>query len=176
MRARYQRLKANPAAFKIRVEQSRERTRKWRSEHREQYNAQARGYYKRAFQNDRERLRQNARRYYARKRMDPVRYAHFLAVCREWAKKHPEKKKLINKKWKRTHPLQAAERLRHDNKRRRARRMAARGSHTQSQWMDRVHFYGWRCVYCGKKLHHSTLTKDHRRESRLRRVRSCGAQ
>jgi 5-methylcytosine-specific restriction endonuclease McrA len=45
---------------------------------------------------------------------------------------------------------------------RKARLRGAQGSHTFKQWMARVEFYGWHCLYCDKLLTRTTLTKDHR--------------
>jgi hypothetical protein len=41
------------------------------------------------------------------------------------------------------------------------RRNKVRGSHTAEQWLSRVSYYGWRCVWCKKPLNDLTLTKDH---------------
>ena len=46
-------------------------------------------------------------------------------------------------------------------KRREAREANADGFHTDTQWLARVEFYGWRCKYCDCKLMKQTLTKDH---------------
>lgn len=35
------------------------------------------------------------------------------------------------------------------------------GYHSESQWMARVAFFGWRCRYCGVELNQRSLTKDH---------------
>lgn len=42
-----------------------------------------------------------------------------------------------------------------------AKKMAA-GTHSISQWLARVEFYGWRCFYCHRHLTSATLTCDHR--------------
>lgn len=42
-----------------------------------------------------------------------------------------------------------------------SRRARADGFHTEQQWMARVEFFGWRCLYCGAELIPETLTKDH---------------
>ena len=42
-----------------------------------------------------------------------------------------------------------------------ARRAQAKGFHTAAQWLDRVHYFGWRCRYCHTDLNDATLTKDH---------------
>src|ERR1700689_26743 len=36
------------------------------------------------------------------------------------------------------------------------------GWHSAEQWLARVVFYGWRCLYCNVELSFDTLTKDHR--------------
>lgn len=47
------------------------------------------------------------------------------------------------------------------NSTRRARVVAAEGSHTQKQWIGKVESLGWRCFYCNEVLDRGTLTKDH---------------
>ena len=45
--------------------------------------------------------------------------------------------------------------------RRRARKLAAGGSHTEEQWQARKAFYDYRCLCCGKREPEIRLTRDH---------------
>lgn len=47
------------------------------------------------------------------------------------------------------------------NPRRKARLLSAPTNFTYSKWMDKVNYYGWKCVYCGDSLSFKTLTMDH---------------
>lgn len=44
---------------------------------------------------------------------------------------------------------------------RRARMHNAPGVFDYDKWMERVKYYGWKCVYCGVRLTEQTLTIDH---------------
>jgi 5-methylcytosine-specific restriction endonuclease McrA len=48
------------------------------------------------------------------------------------------------------------------NRIRSKRNRQAPGCCTQKQWMFRVEYFGWRCVYCHKELNQYTLTIDHK--------------
>jgi 5-methylcytosine-specific restriction endonuclease McrA len=162
VRARYRRIKADPVAYRALLARVRSGLRKWRAEHREHYNEQARSYARRDRKKKPEHFRRKANEYYRRKKRDPVRYVKFLAACRKWAKLNPEKRKRAVKQWKLTHPIHARELRRRGVSRRRARKKGARGIHTHQQWMARVAVHGWRCFYCRIKLTPKTLTQDHR--------------
>jgi 5-methylcytosine-specific restriction endonuclease McrA len=45
---------------------------------------------------------------------------------------------------------------------RRARHYTAQGTHTYEQWLSRVEYFDWLCVYCKKELGLTTLTQDHK--------------
>ena len=62
---------------------------------------------------------------------------------KSWAKRNPQKATL-------------------QSKRKRARKLNAKGFHTLEQWMARVEVFGWKCVYCKLTLTLLTLTKDHK--------------
>lgn len=49
----------------------------------------------------------------------------------------------------------------HASEERRSRYVSAMGRCTVEQWMARVEYFGWLCVYCRKTLTPKTLTKDH---------------
>lgn len=110
----------------------RERDRKYHREHREHRVAMARKYYA----ENKERLLDSVHRYYQDHREETI------AQKRAW---------------------RAANRARSRKKSRDrdARKAAARGKHTFEQWMCRVVYYGWMCVYCGKSLTDQTLSQDH---------------
>lgn len=72
----------------------------------------------------------------------PERYARKLAQARAWAKKNRHKLTLWTGRY-------------------RARKAGAMGTHTLAEWMARVDFHNWRCVYCRVHVTPKTLTKDH---------------
>lgn len=109
----------------------------WKQEHPESTKRTHRKSYKKFRQENVER----SRRYASQHRSEAV------ARMREWAKANPEQHR-ANKKLGR--------------QKRRGRRLKAQGSHTLTQWLARVTFYGSRCFYCHVKLSSRTLTKDHR--------------
>lgn len=74
-----------------------------------------------------------------------------------WKKLHPEARRRYQKNWRENNPT----RFRDGISRYFARKRGASGFHTYEQWMARVEFYGWRCVYCKKELTPKTLTQDH---------------
>lgn len=41
------------------------------------------------------------------------------------------------------------------------RKRAAAGNFKFYKWIQKVNYYGWHCVYCGKQLDMKTLTCDH---------------
>lgn len=44
---------------------------------------------------------------------------------------------------------------------RRSRKFGASGFHSESLWLARVCFFGWRCRYCKTALNPTTLSRDH---------------
>ncbi len=86
----------------------------------------------------------------------------FLATQKRYRDKNREKCRErcreAAKFWRLTHP----EEVREQARKRRARLLNAPGSHTLSQWMSRVEYYGWKCFYCHTPLIIQTLTQDHR--------------
>lgn len=112
---------------------------RWYADHRDE--ARARNRQRRAA--DLEKWRAYDRALYRLYRgKHPERYARKLAQGRAWAKKNRPK-------------------LNHWASRYRARKMGALGSHSFAEWMARVNFHLWRCVYCDVPLTPKTLTKDH---------------
>ncbi len=126
-----------------------------------------------------EKDRQEKRRYYARHaqkvkkkaiaryraiKSDPRKYNQYRARARDrlrsWRKRNPSKNVAYTKAYKKRNPEKARKWGHARYIRKKGWRPA--GSHTIAQWLARVAFYGWRCVYCGLKLSQKTLTKDHR--------------
>jgi 5-methylcytosine-specific restriction endonuclease McrA len=131
--ARYQRLK-NDANFK---QKKAEQLRNWAAKNREHVNESANRRQKKLRKRDSSKFRAADKRKYAKIKADPIRYAALLKYYRE-------------------RPARRLYSLRHI-----ARKKGAKGSHTLTQWLARVEYYGWCCVYCGKHLTVKTLTKDH---------------
>lgn len=73
--------------------------------------------------------------------------------------------------WRRANPQRLREHARMWSARQRAIKRQAAGCHTEAQWLSRVEYFGWRCVYCGRvlkpenaggrRVEPDTLTKDH---------------
>lgn len=113
-----------------------------------------------------------------------IRYAKQSLERRlAWRKLHPDRDKAAQARWRaknkeklrqqrkdrteefKSRPHEWAKyrlRMTHNLTTHRARQRTSEGSHTLQQWLARVEFYGWRCVYCSKPLVVGTLTKDHR--------------
>ena len=98
-----------------------------------------------------ERKRETDRAYYLRNR------AKRIAQAREWALAHPAPPELQRERRKRF--LAARPGLNgHYLAARRARELAAPGSHTLAEWRAKVLEYEGRCAYCGESR---PLTRDH---------------
>lgn len=89
-----------------------------------------------------------------------------------YKEKHPDASSQINRRYRETHLEERRkygrdywkahpEKSRQLCSRRRARLVKASGHHSLDQWMARVEFFGWRCVYCCELLTSETLSKDH---------------
>lgn len=87
-----------------------------------------------------ENLRAMRKKYYYKNRLKKI------AKTREWMKNNPIKTKINRQNSWRRH---------------RALRLNASGFHTYEEWMNRVDYYGWRCIYCKINLNDKTLTQDH---------------
>jgi len=68
---------------------------------------------------------------------------------------HAEKRRAENARWRKENPDRHA----FINAARRARAIAAPGTHTYQDWLDLVQKLGGKCAYCGLKPEH--LTRDH---------------
>jgi len=77
---------------------------------------------------------------------------------RKYRLSHPALILARNKVWQKNNPQIMC----HHTKLKRGRKRNALGTHTHYQWLERVTYFGWRCVYCKKALVLLTLTKDHK--------------
>ena len=135
--AYYHRVKESPE-FK---EKKLEYQRRWRATHWKKFVADACKSQRAARKRHPEHYREKERRKMERVKADPIRYAAWQQRCKRYRQTFVHKK--VQSEY-------------------RARKRGAKGSHTAAQWLARVQFYGWRCVYCGKQLTMRTLTQDHR--------------
>lgn len=76
-----------------------------------------------------------------------VRYENHLSYRRKWYKKSFEENPEVYRKY---------------TIERRARVRGAEGKFTEDQWLSKLEFYGYRCVYCNKGLSLKDATKDHK--------------
>jgi len=132
-KARYDKLKNNLDFKKA----NRMRLKKWEAENREHVNERANVRQRKYRASDPQHFRAKDQRKYQRVKASPVRYARLLETYRN----NPKRK--------------------HYSNRYLARKKGAVGFHTFTQWMARVEYFGWACVYCGVELTEKTLTKDH---------------
>jgi len=139
-------------------EYSREKSRRQRAKNPEKARAYMRAWMKRWYAQHRDEARAKNRQrratnpekwraydralYKLYREKYPDRYARRLARSRAWAKRNKRKVTYRVSQY-------------------RARKMGALGSHTFAEWMARVEFHQWRCIYCRVTLTPSTLTKDH---------------
>jgi len=109
-----------------------EALRKYRETHREEINTKARERR----QQDLEYYREIGRNSYERHAEERRQYSL------EYYKRFPEKSVAANN-------------------RRRALKLAAKGSHTEKEWQDLKAFYNFKCLKCGKQEPEVKLTRDH---------------
>ena len=169
-RRRWHKLKKDPITY---VEHLAAR-RKWAAAHPETERRRARLYRRRNLTKVRAYHRRWMSRWYrthlqeARARSRERRRRN-LKKWRAWDRKYYQTKLRNNPEWRaqklaggrlwvKRNPLKQCHRVAMY----RARKIGARGSHTFEQWMGVVRAHRWRCFYCGKRLNHQTLTKDHR--------------
>ena len=156
----------NRANWRAYVKRNRDRInlrkREWRKNNPERNRAHKRANYARHPEHQKAR----SLRRYSLLKTDPAAYAAERKRALECTRKHRQRKRAEYNAWSRAYAR--AYRRKHPDRVRtkeslyRARRIGAVGSHTASQWISRVHLYGWRCFYCGKPLTPETLGKDHR--------------
>lgn len=97
-----------------------------------------------------------------RQKMTPEqRKVHQREWHRVWRAQHYQKHRERYIGYAKRHAQRYPDKVRMRNSRYRARRKGALGEHTHEQWMARVEFFHWGCVYCKCALNKTTLTKDH---------------
>ncbi len=158
-----QRDKANARAYNLRNRKRiNEKRNAWRK--RRGYTEADRAEKRRYYVRHSERLKKKMLAQYFRRKSDPLKYAKYRKEARErlrdWRKRNPAKNVAYVRAWQKKHPEKVRKWDQIGYIRKKGWKPA--GSHTVEQWLARVRFYGWRCVYCGKKLDQKTLTKDHR--------------
>ena len=117
---------------KANPEKYQESLRKYRETHREEINAQAR-----------ERRQQDLEHYREIGRKSRDKYAEERnAYQRDYGKENRDKLSLFTNI-------------------RRARKLAAEGSHTDKEWQSLKAFYDYKCLSCGKREPEIRLTRDH---------------
>lgn len=106
--------------------------RNWKETHREKINSSAR-----------ERRQQNLE--------------HYRAIGRKSYELHADARRQYSVEYFRQHP----EKSRAASNRRRARKLASGGSHTDAEWETLKAFYEYKCLRCGKSEPEIRLTRDH---------------
>jgi 5-methylcytosine-specific restriction endonuclease McrA len=74
---------------------------------------------------------------------------------RQWRLEHPEIGRERVNRWMRAHPEKYALYV----NRRRARLLGGGGSHTSTEWREKIELFGGCCAYCGEA---KPLTRDHK--------------
>lgn len=80
-----------------------------------------------------------------------------IARSVRWGRENPEKARFKSTKWNKNHP----EKIRETINRRRARKVAAIGSHTNKDFIELCEDTEWRCLRCGAPHTIKKLTEDH---------------
>lgn len=80
-----------------------------------------------------------------------------IARSAQWHKENPEKVRIQNAKWNKNHP----EKMREIVNRRRARKVAAIGSHTSKDFIELCRSTEWKCLCCDTPHTVKILTEDH---------------
>jgi len=76
---------------------------------------------------------------------------------KQYRKKYPEKRKTLLRIWRKNNPIKVAVL----QKRRRARKLGAEGSHTSGEWETLKAQYNWTCPFCRRSEPKIKLTEDH---------------
>ncbi len=99
------------------------------------------------------------RAYYKRYRAErKEQYREYIKnYMRAWRKGHKKNIHAINQDQYRKKP----DLYKHHAQIRRARKIAAIGTHTRKEWMEKVLMHRWLCSYCGASLTIKTLVKEH---------------
>jgi 5-methylcytosine-specific restriction endonuclease McrA len=90
-------------------------------------------------------LQQNKRRAYLKHRLYKEQHREHLNACaRKRAKARPEARRAAQKKNK-------------------AKRAQAPGTCSAEQWLAKIEYHGWRCLYCKTTLTSATMHMEHRK-------------
>jgi 5-methylcytosine-specific restriction endonuclease McrA len=106
--------------------------RKWKKAHRENVNSSAR----------------------ERRQAD---IEHYREIGRNSYERHAEERRQYSLEYYKIHPEKSVA----ASNRRRARKLAAGGAHTEDEWQSLKAFYDYRCLCCGKREPEIRLTRDH---------------
>lgn len=90
-------------------------------------------------QENKERLGESSRKWYQENKEKMREYQ------RKYIEENKEKRRETQRKWRQKNK----EKKREDDRKRRARKLAASGSHTADQVKARFDYYGNKCIYCG---------------------------
>ncbi len=82
---------------------------------------------------------------------------HYREIGRKSSEKHAEERKKYSLEYRKLHPEKSVA----ATNRRRARKLAADGSHTEEEWQNLKAFYNFKCLRCGKQEPEIKLTRDH---------------
>ena len=82
---------------------------------------------------------------------------HYREIGRNSYERHAEERRRYSLEYYKLHPEKSVE----ATNRRRARKLAAGGSHTEEQWQSLKSFYNHKCLCCGKQEPEIKLTRDH---------------
>lgn len=82
---------------------------------------------------------------------------HYREIGRNSYERHAEKRRQYSIEYYKLHPEKSVA----ANNRRRARKLAAGGSHTEDEWQSLKAFYNCTCLCCGKREPEIQLTRDH---------------
>ena len=82
---------------------------------------------------------------------------HYREIGRKSYERHAEDRRQYSLEYFKLHPEKSVA----ANNRRRARKHAAGGSHTEEQWQALKAFHDYRCLCCGKREPEIRLTRDH---------------
>ena len=82
---------------------------------------------------------------------------HYREIGRNSYERHAEERRKYSLEYYKLHPEKSVE----ATNRRRARKLAAGGSHTEEQWQSLKSFYDYKCLCCEKQEPEIKLTRDH---------------
>jgi 5-methylcytosine-specific restriction endonuclease McrA len=150
------------AEYAANIEKYRDTQRKYTEANKEHYQGLKRAHQKAHPENYDESLRKyrethcteiNAR---ARERRQQ-NLEHYREIGRKSRDKHSEERNAYQREYGKAN----RDKLTLFTNIRRARKLAAKGSHTNKEWQALKAFYGYRCLCCGKSEPEVKLTRDH---------------